>query len=316
MKRRRRSGQIVGPGRVAAVILSAATFVSLAAPAAAKPSGGGSGSSSSTTGNDISYPQCGTRFPSSPAFGIVGVNGGLANVLNACLGPSPSYPSYKQSELYWAVAASTGLSSQPKVSLYLNTADPGNVYNGSPIADWPTSGSNPDGTCSTTTVTTASGTFTVGENSTACAWQYGHDRATQDISWLTNAASAIDAQGPPVTVSGNPAGYPWWMDVETVNTWQAGTTGQAMNVADLQGMIAGLQQAGASTIGAYSTSSQWDQITGSGSSSGSLGGIPNWVPGARTLSGAESACTLASFTGGKVTITQWTARGLDHDDAC
>lgn len=58
--------------------------------------GGGSGFAPAVTGNDISYPQCGAAFPSSPAFGIVGVNGGLANDLNPCLGPSASYPSYRQ----------------------------------------------------------------------------------------------------------------------------------------------------------------------------------------------------------------------------
>src|SRR5258708_3621786 len=91
----------------------------------------------STVGHDISYPQCGKTFPSKPAFGIVGVNGGLANDLNPCLGPTSAYPSYKQSELYWAVSAATGSTTQPKASLYLNTADPGNLYNGKPIADWP-----------------------------------------------------------------------------------------------------------------------------------------------------------------------------------
>ena len=83
-----------------------ALMFATAAPAiAAKPShgggGGGGGSGSTTTGYDISYPQCGTSFPSSTAFGIVGVNGGLASDLNPCLGPASSYT---QSELYWAVA--------------------------------------------------------------------------------------------------------------------------------------------------------------------------------------------------------------------
>ena len=78
--------------------------------------------------------------------------------------------------------------------------------------------------------------------------------------------------------------YPWWLDVETANTWQTDTT---MNAADLQGTLAGLQAAGATTIGAYSTSSQWDTITGGTATSlGSLDGIPVWLPGARLLPGA------------------------------
>jgi hypothetical protein len=267
--------------------------------------------SAAATGNDLSYPQCGTAFPTSPAFGIVGINGGLANDLNPCLGPSTQYPTYQRSELYWALASSSGSTSQPKASLYLNTADPGNTYNGTPIADWPTSSSasDPYGSCTTT----AGG---LGQNSTACAWQYGYDKAAQDAAWLASAANAINAQAPPVSVSNAASSYPWWLDVETVNTWQSGTSGQAMNTADLQGMIDALRQAGASVVGAYSTSSQWNSITGGTTSgSGSLYGIPDWIPGARTLSGAKSDCGLASFTKGKVTVTQWTSRP-DGDYAC
>lgn len=301
-------------------LLVGALVVATAAPAlAAKPAApgkGGGGASSTPTGNDISYPQCGTSFPSAPAFAIVGVNGGLANDLNPCLGPSSSYPTYAESELYWAVASATGATTQPKASLYVNTADPGDVYNGTPIADWPTSGTTPYGSCTTTTVTTSTGTYTVGENSPACAWQYGYNKAAQDASWLSSAASAIDAQAPPVTVSSAAGGYPWWLDVETANTWQAGTSGQAMNVADLQGMVAALQQSGVTTVGAYSTSSQWDQITGgTTSASGSLYGMPDWVPGAQTLSGAKSDCGLTSFTGGTISVTQWSGHP-DDDYAC
>jgi hypothetical protein len=291
--------------------------VAMAAPAlAAGNHGDGSGSVSAVTGNDISYPQCGGAFPPSPAFGIVGVNAGLANGLNPCLGPSSSYPSYNQAELYWAAAASTGMASQPKASLYVNTADPGNLYKGTPIADWPTSGTTPYGTCKTTTVTTSHGTFTVGRNTRACAWQYGHNKAAQDVSWITTAAQAINAQNPPVTVAATAGSYPWWLDAETQNSWRTGTSGQAMNVADLQGMIAALRHAGASSVGAYSTSSQWNAITGgTTSASGTLYRIPDWIPGAKTLSGAKSNCRLASFTSGHVVITQWTGTP-DHDHAC
>ena len=291
--------------------------------------GGGKTTSSTTTGNDVSYPQCGGALPSAPAFGIVGVNGGLANNLNPCLGPSSSYPSYTQSELYWAVASSTS-TVQPKASLYVNTADPGNVYNGTPIADWPTSSlsADPYGTCTTTSVSTSSGTATLGESSPACAWQYGYNKAAQDASWLTSAAGAIDTQlstvgGSTVKVPTAPGSYPWWLDVETANTWQTGTSGQEMNVADLQGMIAGLQQAGVTaSIGAYSTSSQWTQITGGTTSStlygvsNTLYGIPNWIPGAKTQSGAVSNCSQSSFTAGTVSVTQWSGHPYDNDYAC
>ncbi len=158
----------------------------------------------------------------------------------------------------------------------------------------------------------------MGQNSPACAWQYGYNRASFDASWLVAAADAINAQSPPVRVPATSGGYPWWLDVETVNSWQSGTSGQAMNVADLQGMIAGLTAAGATVVGAYSTASQWTQITGgtTTAAAGTLFGMPDWIPGARSLSGAQANCALPSFTAGTVALTQWVAKGTDYDHAC
>jgi hypothetical protein len=210
----------------------------------------------------------------------------------------------------------TGATSQAKVSLYVNAADPGNVYNGTPIADWPASSlsTDPYAACATTTVTLSTGTYTVGANSPACAWQYGYNKATQDAAWLTAAATAINEQSPLVRVSTSAAEYPWWLDVETANAWQANT---AMNVADLQGMIAGLEAAGATAVGTYSTAAQWNAVTGGTiSASGSLYGIPEWLPGAKSLSGAEQACSQTSFTGGPITLTQWFSHPVDSDFAC
>ena len=166
----------------------------------------------------------------------------------------------------------------------------------------------------------------VGVNSPACAWQYGWNMATQDVGWLAAAATAIDTAGSQVA-STSPGSYPWWLDVETANTWQSGSTGIEMNVADLQGMVSALQYAGvASTgldvVGAYSTSYQWGQIVGNTDSSSLYGysnnlyEIPDWIPGARSSSGAQSNCSLPSFTGGAVTVTQWFAHPIDGDVAC
>lgn len=166
----------------------------------------------------------------------MGVNGGLPNDLIPCLGPSSSHPSYRQ-------AASTGAASQPKASLYVNTADPGNLHNGSPIADWPKAGATPYGACTTTRVRTRKGTFSVGRNSRACAWRYGYKKAAQDVPWVAAAAKAIDRQKPRVTVAVSAGRYHWWLDVELTSSWRTGTSGWAMNVADLQGMIAALKHA-------------------------------------------------------------------------
>ena len=275
--------------------------------------GGGSGGRTrprtSLEGRDVSYPQCGTTLPAAPAFGIVGVNGGVPNGRNPCLGPSSAFPSYAQSELYWAEAASTGAVGglQPDVSVYLNTADPGNVDGATVIGDWPTSGSTPFGACAAVPVAVHRTVVTVGASSPACAWEYGYAKASQDVKWVSSAGLGIDTQAPLVTVPGAVASFAWWLDVETGNTWQPGPAGSAMNVAVLQGMVAALRTAGATAVGVYSTASQWAQVTGTATaSSGPLVGLPDWVPGAASLAGAVANCGLPSFTGGKVVLTQWT----------
>jgi hypothetical protein len=291
-------------GVAAATVLVLASFVVVAAPASATPP-----TISPETGYDISFPQCGEAFPTGQSFAIVGVNDGAPNSLNPCFGTSPSYPSTSDSELHWAVETSSG--PPPNASLYMNTADPGDVYDGALVTDWPTSGPAPYGygDCTTTTVTTNSGPATAGADSPACAWTYGADAANADLSWLGSAASSVG-------VSGAASSYPWWLDVETGNLWQQGSAGQAMNVAVLQGMDAALAAAGATSIGVYSTSYQWGIITG-GTSSGTpaLGGLANWIPGANTVAGAEAACSDSSFTGGPVTLTQWTTN-IDGDVLC
>ena len=169
------------------LLIVTALVAGAASPAyAAKPSaaGGhhGDRSASTTKGNHLSYPACGATFPSAPAFGIADIeviDGGLANDLNPRLGPSAAYPSCSKSELYWTNASSSGTTAQPNASLDVNTADPGNVYDGTPTADWPTSSSSTDpyGSCSTTTVSTSSGGETQGGLArlrVAVRLQHGH----------------------------------------------------------------------------------------------------------------------------------------------
>ncbi|MHB1446183.1 MAG: hypothetical protein ACYCTI_01605 [Acidimicrobiales bacterium] len=279
---------------------------------AAKPAkAGGGGTTSSTTGIDVSWPQCpGTSLPSGEAFAIVGVNGGVANDYNPCLSAEVTY-----------AAGSPGVSGQPGAQLYVNTADPGNS-----VGDWPygsdggglgaygsvsLSGTDPYGSCTTTTTT---------ENA-ACAYVYGYNM-------VAGAGASTPVMGDVAYLkheTGDAASsYQWWLDVETGNTWQAD---QTMNIADLQGMVAALGQAGVGYVGVYSTSSQWGQITGtpgqtnangSGTSiTNTLWGLADWIPGARSAKGAASNCSLASFTNtGTPAITQWFGHPYDGDYAC
>src|ERR1039458_4659214 len=153
--------------------------------------------------------------------------------------------------------------------------------------------------------------------SNACAWEFGDQEAGQDVSWLTAAAAAINGQSPPVTRPPGASGYPWWLDIETSNTWQPGSTGQAMNIAVLQGMVSGLTAGGATAIGVYAASNQWDTVTGGTThATHSLGGLEDWIPGAGTLAEAQTNCGAGSFTGGSVTLAQWTSGGIDNDLIC
>lgn len=242
-------------------------------------------------GFDISYPQCGKSLPTKPAFGIVGVNGGLANTTNPCL----------VRQLQWA-KTSTGVTSQEKIQLYVNTANPGGLNTPS----WPTNNTdpygnqplNPYGDCD-------------GSNSLGCSWKYGWDRAVEDVSQRFIPA-AYQAG-----ISSNAASYIWWLDVETINTWQSGEPdSKQKNTADLEGMAAHFQSLGA-RVGLYSTTTQWGQIAGPQNEGSNLNGLPEWRPGARSLNPAKTNCGLPPLTvGGYVVLTQYLTNNLDHNYSC
>lgn len=268
-------------------IFASLLFMVVATPlvSAAKPSTG----SPTTTplGNDISYPQCGRTLPKNQAFGIVGVNGGLATTTNPCL----------KDQLIWA-NKSAGGTSQEKIQLYVNTANPGGLNTES----WPKSSSseNPVGQCD-------------GSDSLACAWQYGWNRATEAVNqrFIPAASQAnIDA---------TPSKYIWWLDVETLNTWKVPTSefNTKSNATVLEGMTAYYTTLGA-RVGLYSTAYQWGQIVGTSvSTTSNLNGLPNWRPGGANLSTAKQACTATPLTpGGKVVLTQFISKNLDYDYSC
>src|SRR5207248_3796961 len=133
--------------------------------------------------------QCSAAFPNRPAFGIVGVNGGLAYSANPCL----------SNEYQWAFGSTS--SSQPHVSFYLNTGNPGPKLS----THWPAAG--------TTTPRACDGSW-----STSCAYDYGWFAAQDSI----NRAAAVAGSGAALAA-------PWWLDVETANSWSNDT---ATNRAD------------------------------------------------------------------------------------
>ena len=237
-------------------------------------------------GYDVSHPQCDEDLPSSRAFAVVGVNGGLSTKANPCLA----------AQLRWAARSNGSVTTQPTVQLYLNTANPGELRD--QVTTWPEAGATPYGDCA-------------GENDTACSWQYGYERARNSVvSFFTPAARAAQ-------VDSLPSRYTWWLDVETMNTWQSGSPeALARNRAALEGMTAYLLAEGG-RVGLYSTSYQWAQIVGTVPSTSNLVGRNSWLAGATSLTQAKSNCSRVPLVpGGRVTLTQYVPESLDRDHSC
>jgi hypothetical protein len=144
----------------------------------------------------------------------------------------------------------------------------------------------------------------------ACAWQYGWNRAVEDV--YIRFIPAVQAANLP----DDPAAYRWWLDVETENTWKSGTFGQQSNVADLEGMTAYFKSIGAQ-VGIYSTGYQWGQIVGTQVGSASnLNGLASWLAGASSERDAKRNCSLPPLTtGGLVVLTQF-VRTYDYNYPC
>jgi hypothetical protein len=245
-------------------------------------------------GYDISWPQCGKKLPTGQSFGVVGVNGGNAANTNSCLA----------TQLSWA-NKSLGGSSQPKTQLYVNTANPGEII--SQVTTWPTSNTdktgfttnNPYGPCA-------------GDNDAACSWQYGWNRAVEDnLDRFLPAAKTTQ-------INQSVSAYVWWLDVETMNTWQSGSSDAlAHNSATLEGMTSYFKDNGAK-VGLYSTAVQWNSIVGNTVSLGSnLNGLANWRPSGASLANAKSNCSVAPLTnGGFISLTQYIQQNLDKNHTC
>jgi len=247
----------------------------------ARAIGGESARPSTTIGVDISYPQCGGPFPTQAAFAIVGVNHGVVFSANPCLGAGNG-----PSELAWA-----GTYAQ----FYANTGNPGPDLS----SHWP------DGQTSPRACNTDS---SPGRDTPDCAYDYGWNAAANAYATAVHAYVSLgwataDAEETPVANQ-------WWLDVETGNSWRGDA---ALNVASLQGSVDYLEYVGVAGIGFYSTAQQWGQVTGG---TQAFSEYPSWVAGARSLHGASERCVDSGFTGARVTISQYLAKGFDADYLC
>jgi hypothetical protein len=183
------------------------------------------------------------------------------------------------SELVWAGGANA--------QLYANTGNPGPALS----RHWPVGQTSPT-FCDPADPDTA-----------ACAYDYGYNAAADSYAGAVAAFSALG-------LAGSPAGNPWWLDVETANSWRSDVS---LNVAALRGATAYLVSVGVATIGFYSTQYQWDVITGG---TGAFAAHPSWVAGASDLQGASAGCAGPGFTGGDVVLAQYPSGGFDADLRC
>lgn len=280
------------------VIISVAPSLAFAAKPAA-PGGGGAPKPTpdiEMVGYDVSYPQCGKNLPTDHYFGIVGVNGGNAATPNSCLAD----------QLVWASKAKTG-TNQSKFQVYVNTANPAQDTSYS-WASWPTSSFDSNGNRPINPYGDCNG---IKNNNEACSWLYGWNRSiyTEDIF-----KAAANSKG----LNANTADYTWWLDVETMNSWQSGSNEALIrNTAAIEGFGAYYESKDAD-IGLYSTAVQWTEITGNNISAVSnLNGLPNWRPSGKSLANAKSNCSAAPLTsGGFISLTQYIVKNLDRNHSC
>jgi major membrane immunogen (membrane-anchored lipoprotein) len=268
------------------VILTVSATGLLSGALLASPSSDASSASpgAASIGYDVSYPQCGRTLPASAGFGIVGVNDGHPYSTNPCLA----------SEVNWATTTTSGVP-----SFYMNTDSPGPAD----TSNWPSSATSPKA-CS-------------GANSAACSYDYGWGAAQASFANAISAETTDGSASPTTAVTS----AHWWLDVETGNHWESlesaygpTTASQSIDQEMLSGALAYLTSVGVTNLGIYSTSQQWNTITGTPPTLFKT--IPVWMPGYATLAAAEAACALASFTGGRVAEIQYPSNGLDGDYVC
>jgi hypothetical protein len=240
---------------------------------------------------DVSFPQCGAPLPQSAnvAFGVLGVNDGRAFTANPCL----------LGELRWAKR----LAQAP--AFYMNTADPG------PDArHWPL-GQDAPMRCSTAE-----------PNSTGCSFDYGWNAARDAFGHAAAAAQRLHHVSTE-NAHHRAANVDWWLDVEILNSWETlrgDPTGAAAtrDTYALLGAVRGLWGEGVERVGIYSTSYQWNLITGgSGTTRDWFASNPVWLAGYDGFTDARNGCGDSSFTGGQVLLTQYLGGdGLDADVTC
>jgi hypothetical protein len=172
-------------------LLGSGTFAVLSLTLTVVPAQAASPAPPGSTGYDISWPQCGSSFPSGGTFGIVGVTNGLAFSANPCL----------STEYAWATTSTRIYTA----GLYINTGNPETAS-----VNWPGRAGVGPRTCSTTDLKDPS--------NVNCAYNYGWNAATDALNVATTNVGAA-AQT-----------LPWWLDVEIGNSWNGSLAANSSTV--------------------------------------------------------------------------------------
>ena len=247
-----------------------------------------------STGHDVSYPQCAA---SGSTATVVGPLGGAFGIVGVTGGRPFSSNSCWGAEYGWAAGRAY------QAGLYMNTANP------APLSThyWPVSGTRDPALCANSASTTDPG----------CAYDYGWHAAADALSTARSAVAGA-------------ATVPWWLDVESANSWNG--NGSA-NAADLQGAVDYLRTAGAPSVGIYSSGGDWGAITGGYGVADAaiyqaawanefvplfpMSLSPTWVAGAGSTTTATSTCGTAAFTGVRPALAQYAdGTGYDADLVC
>lgn len=263
---------------VAAVVVLCVLQGTVSARAATAPAAG-------ATGHDISWPQCGSSFPSDGSFGIVGVTDGRAWSANPCLA----------SQYQWATT-------YPRAGdLYMNTANPAphsSFY-------WPASGARDPALCNDATATTDPG----------CAYDYGWHTAADALS---TARTVVGAGATGFWWLDVETGNTWNGDASSNAADIQGSIDYLLgqHVAGVGVYSTGYQwgaiTGGYSANNAAQYAAAWSpELT----SPNGIAGSPSWVAGASGPSDAPNYCST-SFLATATWLVQYIAGGYDVDYSC